>query len=47
MFKRIASEALGISDIGVIVAPADYDKVAAESISKKNVSKHSKIFTRC
>ncbi|WP_310481011.1 PH domain-containing protein [Chamaesiphon sp. VAR_48_metabat_403] len=30
MFKRIASEALGISDIGVIVPPADYDKVAAD-----------------
>jgi Bacterial PH domain len=30
MFKRIASEALGISDIGVIIAPADYDKVAAD-----------------
>jgi Bacterial PH domain len=30
MFKRIASEALGISDIGEIVAPADYDKVAAD-----------------
>jgi Bacterial PH domain len=30
MFKRIASEALGISDIGIIVAPADYDKVAAD-----------------
>lgn len=30
MFKRIASEALGISDIGIIVSPADYDKVAAD-----------------
>ena len=30
MFKRIAAEALGISDIGIIVAPADYDKVAAD-----------------
>jgi hypothetical protein len=30
MFKRIASEALGISDIGIIVPPADYDKVAAD-----------------
>jgi Bacterial PH domain/YvbH-like oligomerisation region len=30
MFKRIASEALGISDIGIIVAPADYDKVDAD-----------------
>lgn len=30
MFKRIASEALGISDIGEIVTPADYDKVAAD-----------------
>ena len=30
MFKRLAAEALGISDIGVIVAPADYDKVDAD-----------------
>lgn len=30
MFKRIAAEALGISDIGIIIAPADYDKVAAD-----------------
>jgi Bacterial PH domain/YvbH-like oligomerisation region len=30
MFKRIASEALGMSDIGTIVAPADYNKVDAD-----------------
>lgn len=30
MFKRLAAEALGISDIGVIVVPADYDKVDAD-----------------
>jgi hypothetical protein len=30
MFKRIASEALGLSDIGVVVAPSDFDKVDAD-----------------
>lgn len=30
MFKKLASEALGISDIGVIVPPADYNKVDAD-----------------
>ncbi len=30
MFKRLASEALGLSDIGVIVPPADYGKVDAD-----------------
>ena len=30
MFKRIAAEALGISDVGVIIAPADYNKVDAD-----------------
>jgi len=30
MFKRIAAEALGISDIGAIVGPADYSKVDAD-----------------
>lgn len=30
MFKKLASEALGLSDIGIIVAPADYDKVDAD-----------------
>lgn len=30
MFKKLAAEALGISDIGVIVSPADYDKVDAD-----------------
>ena len=30
MFKRLAAEALGISDIGVIVGPADYNKVDAD-----------------
>jgi len=30
MFKRLAAEALGISDIGVIVGPGDYSKVDAD-----------------
>ena len=30
MFKKLASDALGLSDIGRIVAPADYDKVDAD-----------------
>jgi hypothetical protein len=30
MFKRIASDALGMSDIGIVVAPADYNKVDAD-----------------
>jgi len=30
MFKKIASEALGISDIGVIISPQDYDKVDSD-----------------
>ncbi len=30
MFKKIASEALGLSDIGVIISPADYAKVDAD-----------------
>jgi hypothetical protein len=30
MFKKIAGEALGLSDIGKIIAPADYDKVDAD-----------------
>ena len=30
MFKKIAAEALGISDVGVIIAPADYHKVDAD-----------------
>jgi len=30
VFKKLAAEALGISDIGVIVAPEDYDKVDAD-----------------
>lgn len=30
MFKRMAAEALGLSDIGVIVGPADYSKVDAD-----------------
>jgi hypothetical protein len=30
MFKRIASEALGLSDIGVIVPPAQYNSVDAD-----------------
>jgi hypothetical protein len=30
MFKRIASDALGLSDLGIIVKPEDYDKVEAD-----------------
>ena len=30
MFKKFATDALGLSDIGRIVAPADYDKVDAD-----------------
>ena len=30
MFKRLAADALGISDIGVIVGPEDYNKVDAD-----------------
>ena len=30
MFKKLAAEALGISDVGVIIAPADYNKVDAD-----------------
>ena len=30
MFKKIASDALGLSDIGIIVKPEDYDKVEAD-----------------
>jgi hypothetical protein len=30
VFKKIAAEALGISDVGVIIAPADYHKVDAD-----------------
>jgi hypothetical protein len=30
MFKRIASEAMGMSDIGIVVTPSDFDKVDAD-----------------
>ncbi|WP_085993490.1 PH domain-containing protein [Oceanobacillus senegalensis] len=30
MFKKIASDALGLSDIGKIIGPADYDKTDAD-----------------
>ena len=30
MFKKFAAEALGLSDIGTIVQPKDYDKVDAD-----------------
>lgn len=30
MFKKFAAEALGLSDIGIIVPPSDYDKVDAD-----------------
>ncbi|MBL8316560.1 MAG: PH domain-containing protein, partial [Rubrivivax sp.] len=30
MFKKLASEALGLSDIGIIVPPSEYNKVDAD-----------------
>jgi hypothetical protein len=30
VFKKLAAEALGISDVGAIIAPADYNKVDAD-----------------
>ena len=30
MFKKLAADALGISDVGVIIAPGDYNKVDAD-----------------
>lgn len=30
MFKKLAADALGLSDIGVVIGPADYDKVEAD-----------------
>lgn len=30
MFRRVASEALGLSDIGKVIGPEDYDKVEAD-----------------
>lgn len=30
MFKKLAADALGLSDIGIIVTPADYNKVDAD-----------------
>lgn len=30
MFKKIASDALGLSDIGTIISPSDYDKTDAD-----------------
>jgi hypothetical protein len=30
VFKKLAADALGISDVGVIIAPGDYDKVDAD-----------------
>lgn len=30
MFKKIASEALGLSDIGKVISPADFDKVDSD-----------------
>lgn len=30
MFKKVASDVLGLSDIGAVIAPADYDKVDAD-----------------
>jgi hypothetical protein len=41
MFKKLAAEALGISDIGVIVGPADYNKVDARSSSSSRARRTS------
>ena len=30
MLKRLVSDALGLSDIGSVISPADYDKVDAD-----------------
>ncbi|MEI2468498.1 PH domain-containing protein, partial [Peribacillus frigoritolerans] len=30
MFKKMAADALGLSDIGSVISPADYDKVDAD-----------------
>ncbi|MEM7345117.1 MAG: PH domain-containing protein, partial [Chloroflexota bacterium] len=30
MFKKVAAEALGLSDLGTIIKPSDYDKVEAD-----------------
>lgn len=30
MFKKLASDALGLSDIGKIIPPSDYDKTDAD-----------------
>jgi hypothetical protein len=30
MFRKLASEALGLSDVGIVVAPANFDKVDAD-----------------
>lgn len=30
MFKRLAADALGLSDIGSVIHPSDYDKVEAD-----------------
>lgn len=42
MFKRVASEALGLSDIGKVIDPADYDKVEADDYV--NHEEEEKIF---
>ena len=30
MFKKLAADAFGLSDVGVIIAPGDYNKVDAD-----------------
>lgn len=30
MFKKVASDVLGLSDIGTVIKPEDYDKVDAD-----------------
>ncbi|WP_102348724.1 PH domain-containing protein [Bacillus sp. Marseille-P3661] len=42
MFKKIASDALGLSDIGSVIKPVDYDKVDADDFVMHE--DHEKIF---
>ena len=36
MLKKLMSDALGLSDIGSVIQPADYDKVDADDYVLKN-----------
>ena len=37
MFKKLAADALGLSDVGVIIAPADY--ISAVNATIANIAK--------